>query len=249
MLTEVRDAGYDAIEMGGAAGKLGPADELARRLDDAGLTLAAWSAAVTANPCETNRLEYERDLAYAAELGVTAIAVCGGFLGRKFRATFDDDYRLFAENLATAQRYADRFNQTLAFHPHCGCIVETEAEIDRLLACLPGLPLLIDTGHLAAVGEDPARLIRRFAGQVAHVHLKDWDTDAGRFTELGDGRPGVDFPEVLRALAEVGYANPLVVERDAPTLPPDESARRSLAFLQDVLEPRTAEVAEAERQD
>ena len=55
-----------------------------------------------------------------------------------------------------AERMAD-FGVGMAFHHHMGTIVETDAEIDRLMAT-PARPsgLLFDTGHCLFSGGDPA---------------------------------------------------------------------------------------------
>ena len=48
---------------------------------------------------------------------------------------------------------------TPVYHHHVGTVVETEAEIDALMAATgPATRLLLDTGHAAFAGADPARL-------------------------------------------------------------------------------------------
>ena len=55
-----------------------------------------------------------------------------------------------------ADRLAER-GLRLAYHHHMGTVVETPAEIDRLMAATRGsVGLLLDTGHLAFAGADPA---------------------------------------------------------------------------------------------
>ena len=62
----------------------------------------------------------------------------------------------------------------MAFHHHMGTIVETDAEIDRLMAThRRGVGLLFDTGHCLFAGGDPAALLERHVGRVVHVHCKD----------------------------------------------------------------------------
>lgn len=227
MLAEVRQAGYESIELGGHAGTHGPAPELQKRLEHAELAIAAWGANVTANPWPPNIEEYRRSMDYAAELGVRTICVCGGFLGRNFRTTFDSDYELFAESLMGAIDYARQYGQAVAFHPHIACIVETSQEVERLLRFLPELDLAVDTGHLAAVRTDPVELMRRWPEKVRHLHLKDWDPERNVFMEIGQGSAGLDFSLVFDTLAQIGYRGDVVVERDDSPIPPAESARIS----------------------
>lgn len=231
-LSEIKAAGYDGVELGGDEQSLGDPVALRGRLADHGLALAAWGSNVTANPWPPNTEQYHRELDYAAALGVRTIAVCGGFLPEQRRATFDSDYALFAENLGAACDYAARHAQTIAFHPHCGCIVETIAEVEQLWRYLPNLKLCVDTGHLAAVRCDPLALIERAPDKIAHIHLKDWSSAQRRFAELGEGDAGLDFARLLEQLQAIGYSGALVVERDDPPGPPIDSARISRRLLQ-----------------
>jgi inosose dehydratase len=111
-----------------------------------------------------------------------------------------------------------------------GTIVETDAEIDRLMATTgQAVGLLYDTGHCLFAGGDPAALLERHVGRVVHVHCKDVRRPVleraraedmsfmgavleGIFTVPGDG--GVPFPALLRRLAGAGYAGWLVVEAE-----------------------------------
>jgi inosose dehydratase len=117
---------------------------------------------------------------------------------------------------------------SVAYHHHMGTIVQTEADIDRLMDRTgPALQLLLDTGHAVFAGADPVALARRHRERIAHVHCKDVrgpmldaarvsDTSfldavvAGVFTVPGDGM--VDFPAVLAELS--GYDGWLVVEAE-----------------------------------
>jgi inosose dehydratase len=130
-----------------------------------------------------------------------------------------------------------------------GTVVENEAEIDRLMATTSAaVGLLLDTGHMAFAGADPARLAHRYADRIVHVHCKDvrpgvlervraGDSsflDAvldGVFTVPGDGC--IDFAKVLAALAAAHYVGSLVVEaeQDPATTPPLGYARLGFAHL------------------
>src|SRR6267378_1122786 len=112
-----------------------------------------------------------------------------------------------------------------------GCAVlvyaGTSGEIDRLMGATgDSVGLLLDTGHLAFAGVDPAALARRHGCRISHVHCKDVRGDvlawvqaadvsfldavvAGVFTVPGDG--SIDFSAVLEALAAAEYHGWLVV--------------------------------------
>ncbi|MCZ7648402.1 MAG: sugar phosphate isomerase/epimerase [Planctomycetota bacterium] len=87
-----------------------------------------------------------------------------------------------------------------------------------------------DPSHLLYQNVDYVKFIRKFAGRIFHVHMKDVymsdrPCEAGVFgghTNFGDprrtwdfrslGRGSVDFEEIIRALNDVGYRGPLSVE-------------------------------------
>jgi inosose dehydratase len=118
----------------------------------------------------------------------------------------------------------------MAFHHHMGTIVETDREIDRLMASTgEAVGLLFDTGHCLFSGGDPLALLRRHMARVNHVHCKDVRlpvlttaraTDmsfmdavlAGIFTVPGDGC--VDFPAILAELRAADYSGWVVVEAE-----------------------------------
>jgi inosose dehydratase len=138
------------------------------------------------------------------------------------------------------------------FHNHVGTVIETEGEIERLLAGTdPSLVFLgPDTGHLGWGGVDAAEFCSRHARRIGSVHLKDideevrrrghdggWDyaTFAGRgiFRELGQGE--VDLPGVLAALDSVGFTGWVIVETDVTQLPSArESASVSRRYLREL---------------
>jgi len=118
----------------------------------------------------------------------------------------------------------------LAYHPHMGTVVQTEADIDRLMAnTSTAVGLLLDTGHLTYAGGDVLAIQQRHADRICHVHCKDLrevvlqdaiNRDmsflnavlAGIFTVPGDG--SIDHAPLLRQLSETNYSGWLVVEAE-----------------------------------
>ena len=62
----------------------------------------------------------------------------------------------------------------------------------------------VDAGWVGVGGEDPVRIIRKLAGRVAALHLKDFADFADRtsFTTLGTG--ALDLPAIVHAANENG---------------------------------------------
>jgi sugar phosphate isomerase/epimerase len=116
----------------------------------------------------------------------------------------------------------------IAYHHHMGTVVQTGAEIDRVMAGTgPAFTLLLDTGHATWGGADPADLARRYRDRIVHVHVKDVRPDvarkakdgdwsfltsvlAGVYTVPGDG--SVDYVSVFRELPD--YSGWVVIEAE-----------------------------------
>ena len=141
-----------------------------------------------------------------------------------------DEWRGYGTKITKlAERMAD-FGVGMAFHHHMGTFVETDGEIDQLMAGTGrAVGLLYDTGHCTFSGGDPEALLKRHIGRVVHVHCKDVRPGmvararaedmsfmgavmAGIFTVPGDGVIG--YPALLGLLARHGYEGWLVVEAE-----------------------------------
>ena len=142
----------------------------------------------------------------------------------------DEEWSGYGRRLtALGERMAD-FGVGMAFHHHMGTIIETDAEIDRMMATTgPAVGLLYDTGHCVFSGGDPLALLTRHVKRVVHVHCKDARKDLlekaraadgsfmqavldGVFTVPGDGF--IDYPVLLKILHDAGYEGWLVCEAE-----------------------------------
>jgi len=238
-LAEARLAGYAGVELGNKfprdAAVLGPV------LGRHGLALASgwYGSRLLERGVDAEMSAAEGHIALLAAMGCSAMVfaeVTGSVHGVRGvplsrRPVLDDGQwaRLAGRMTEMGELLAAR-GLALAYHHHMGTVVESEAEVERLLALTgPSVRLLLDTGHLTFAGGDPVAVAGRHAGRVAHVHCKDIRQgvlarvgaddvsflDAvleGVFTVPGDGC--VDYPAVLRPLAAVGYDGWLVVEAE-----------------------------------
>lgn len=166
-----------------------------------------------------------------------------------------DGWSLLVERVGEAVTIATASGATASFHHHLATHVETPDEIDRLLDAVP-VNLTLDTAHLALAGGELQQVIRRHAGRIDHVHLKDADPAAlarvqkerrpgfltwwpTLFTPLGRG--ALDIEGAIGALLEVGYRGWFVVEQDRTPFPESEldrvvaEERASLQWLHGVM--------------
>jgi len=91
----------------------------------------------------------------------------------------------------------------------------------------------IDTYWIKTGGQDPVAYIRKYAGRIPYLHIKDRKTDAPAgerraFTEIGAGC--LDWDAIF---AEAGKAGVewYLVEQDQTDTTPLDSARKSIEFL------------------
>jgi inosose dehydratase len=240
-LAEAREAGYAGIELGRKFPRR--AAELAPILARHRLALVSgwYGAQLLARSVKEEIGAVEDHLSLLAAMGcrVMVFAEEAGSvqarrevpLSRRPRLPDDGDtWRRFGEALTEVAEHLGARGVRMAYHHHMGTVVETEAEIDRLMAVTgEAVGLLLDTGHLTYAGGDVAGVARRHGGRIVHVHCKDVRPAvlaearrrdqsfldavvAGVFTVPGDG--GVDYGAVLAALQAAGYAGWLVVEAE-----------------------------------
>lgn len=142
----------------------------------------------------------------------------------------DDEMRAYAKKVTQFGEWCAEQGMPLAYHHHMAAVVETEPELDAFMrGSGPGIPLLLDAGHLAFAGGDVLRAIDNHHARISHVHVKDirqavvdgldrtrqsfLDAVAlGAFTVPGDG--SLDFAAIVQKLSDYGYEGWFVVEAE-----------------------------------
>jgi inosose dehydratase len=232
-LTEARSAGYTGIELGHKF----PRDAAALRpiLDRHGLALVSgwYSASLLQRDAAAELAAMRPHIALLRALGCTVLILAetsNAIHGDRAAplssrpVLSDDRWSVFARRLTELADAVTGEGLSIAYHHHMGTIVQSEAEIDRLMDMTgPNLTLLLDTGHATFAGADPIALVRRHRARISHVHCKDVRASMvnqqrsfldnvvdGVFTVPGDGM--VDFLAVLAELT--GYNGWLVVEAE-----------------------------------
>jgi inosose dehydratase len=238
-LGEIRQAGYLGTELGGKYPR--QSDILAEILARYGLQLVSgwWDGRILERGVDE---EFDKTLPHLTllrDLGAEVIVYADTSRGRhdgiwqpisRRPKLADEDWPAYGRKItALAEKMAD-FGVRMAFHHHMGTIVESDEEVDRLMAVTgPAVGLLFDSGHSSFAGGDPVALATRHLKRINHVHCKDVRPaklkrareadmsfmDAvldGIFTVPGDG--SVDYPTILRRLRDSGYQGWLVVEAE-----------------------------------
>ncbi len=156
-----------------------------------------------------------------------------GFPARKKLAPEAMD-RLVA-GLRETLDYAERQNVIIAFEPEPGMFIDTTGAFDELSSRIdsPNFRLTLDIGHLHCQGEPIVETIRRHASRLANVHIEDMRR--GRHEHLMFGEGEIDFPPVLQALSEAGYAGGVYVELSRHSHEGPTAARGAFEFLTNMI--------------
>jgi inosose dehydratase len=253
-LKESREAGFSGVETGGKFPKT--AAELGPILAAHGLKLASgWYSGTVLDAPDDLAAEKEKvaaQLALFRALGAACLAYgeTAGTIQNKRNAPLatrrrlsEDEIKVYGRRLTRFAEHCAEAGVPLAFHHHMATAIETERDLDLLMANTgEAVGLLFDAGHMRFAGGDVLRVIEKHGKRIIHVHTKDVREhviagldrnrqsflDAvleGAFTVPGDG--AIDFFAVVRRLADVGYEGWFVVEaeQDPTKAPPAEYAK------------------------
>ena len=258
-ISEMALAGFTGCEVGNKY----PKDTaiLKKALDLRGMQICnAWfSTFLTTKPYEETEKEFIKHITFLKEMGAKVVGVSeqGHSIQGTDLSIFDDKYVMNDEEwdmlctgLNKLGKVAKDMGITLTFHHHMGTVVQTAAEIDRMMENTdPELfNLLFDSGHLAYCGEDYMYILKKYIKRIKHVHLKDIRPDViadvkakgesflqgvrkGTFTVPGDGV--IDFAPIFEVLAENNYEGYVLVEaeQDPAIANPFEYALKARKYI------------------
>ena len=146
----------------------------------------------------------------AVDIGARVIQIAGYYV---FYEKHDSGSRdRFMESLRCGLERASQAGVMLGLETMDG---EDITSVERAMEVIsevnsPWLKVYPDVGNLAANGLDVTAELRRAAGHLVGVHLKD--TRPGEYRRVPFGQGIVPFKEVFRTLADIGYEGGYLVE-------------------------------------
>jgi inosose dehydratase len=233
VLAEMAGLGLSATELGPPGWLPLEPDALRARLAEFGLALVGGFVPLVLHEpsCDAARTTAARVAATLAAAGADVFVAAAVMDAGWSEPNPPDEQQLghLARNLAEIAALVAEHGLTLALHPHAGTLVESAADVERVLAATD-VGWCLDTGHLLIGGGDPVAFVRDHGDRIVHVHLKDVDaavaaryrageltlmgaTQAGLFRPLGRGDASIGA--VLDELHARGYERWLVLEQDA----------------------------------
>jgi sugar phosphate isomerase/epimerase len=220
-MEQVAKIGYAGIETGGDMGGM-TAEEFKKFLDGLGLKAMSWHA-----PLDQLSGNTQGVIDYAKVFGLRYVC-CPYYSGQRA-----GDYFETAKTLEKAGAKLKDEGIRLCYHNHAHEFTKFDGHyaIDIILAnskhdCLAWE---LDTFWVKTGGEEPQDMIRKYAGRVPLLHLKDRTSGPNpTFAEVGEG--SLNWTEIFSAADEAG-TDWYIVEQDTCQRPPLESARMSLNNL------------------
>lgn len=258
-ISEMALAGFTGCEIGNKYPKDPKVLKKALDLRHMQICNAWFSTFLTTKPYEETEKEFIKHITFLKEMGAKVVGVSeqGHSIQGTELSIFDDKYVMNDEEwdmlctgLNKLGKVAKDMGITLTFHHHMGTVVQTAAEIDRLMENTdPELfNLLFDSGHLAYCGEDYMYVLNKYINRIKHVHLKDIRPEViekvkaehlsflqgvrlGTFTVPGDG--AIDFEPIFDVLAKNGYEGYVLVEaeQDPAVANPFEYAVKARKYI------------------
>lgn len=260
-ISEMALAGFTGCEVGNKY----PRDTkvLKKALDLRGMQICnAWfSSFLLTKPYEEVEKDFIEHITFLKEMGAKVVGISeqGYSIQGTDKAIFEEKYVMNDEQWDTLcsginklGRVAKDMGIKMCLHHHMGTVVQTEAEVDRLMANTDPevFGLLFDSGHLAYCGEDYMSVLNKYIDRIYHVHLKDIRPEIvakvkaehlsflqgvrlGAFTVPGDG--AIDFKPIFDVLEKAGYEGYVLVEaeQDPAIANPFEYALKARKYIRE----------------
>jgi inosose dehydratase len=259
-ISEAALAGFNGTEVGNKYPH--DAEILKGYLEVRDLRIAsAWfSSFLTTRPYEETEQEFIKHRDFLHALGAKVIVVSeqghsiqGQISTPIFEGKYvmnDDEWNALTVGLEKLGKLANEKGMKVVYHHHMGTVVQTTAEIDRLMESTdPSLVyLLFDSGHLVYSGEDELAILKKYVNRIKHVHLKDVRPEIvkrvkeeklsflqavrlGAFTVPGDGC--INFKPIFDILDENNYEGWMLVEaeQDPAIANPFVYAKQARAYI------------------
>lgn len=261
-ISEMALAGFTGCEVGNKYPRDDiPALKKALSLRNMQICNAWFSSFLLTKPYDEVEKDFTDHISFLKEMGAKVVGISEqsysiqGTDKSVFKDKYimnDDEWARLCDGVNRLGKVAKDMGIVLTYHHHMGTVVQTAAEIDRLMENTdPELfSLLYDSGHLAYCGEDYIGVLKKYANRVKHVHLKDIRPEVidkvkrenlsfldgvrlGTFTVPGDG--AIDFGPIFDILADSGYEGYVLVEaeQDPAKANPFEYALKARAYIRE----------------
>ena len=150
-------------------------------------------------------------------------------------ATTDEQMQRLIVGCREVLDEAEKFSMPLAFEPEPGMLIESMVDFFQLNERIahPLFGLTIDIGHLQCVeGQSIPEILKTWSHQIFNIHIEDMKRNVHDHLFFGEGE--IDFPEVMKAIAEINYTGGVHVELSRHSHNAVATAKQSFTFLKNL---------------
>jgi len=137
-----------------------------------------------------------------------------------------------AEMIGIIEEEASKRGLHVAWENVCWCQLTTPERVRAALEVLPDVRFTLDIKQAMKAGCDPVDFVHAMGKNLANVHVCDWD-EQGKLCLPGEG--AFDFAAFADALRSVEYKGPIMIELYLALIKSDESLRRSIRFMKNII--------------
>jgi sugar phosphate isomerase/epimerase len=178
-----------------------------------------YTADLTASIRKASLDEVLQSLQTGADLGSTKAVLHPGYITGLAPLVMDHSVTLAMESIVQVAERASRLGITLCIEnlfPKYRPFAEPEG-FDMVMRAVPGLKLVLDTGHAHmddASGRRSIDFITRFHDRLDHLHISDNNGILDEHLPMGQG--SIDFQAIAQALGQIGYDKTVTLEIFSP---------------------------------
>lgn len=191
--------------------------------------------------------QLSRVVEIAALLECPLVRVYGGQEANELPGVwFTDAWTRTADGIREVAEYAAKFGVRLCIETHVGSLTMSVRDTLRMIedVGMDNVGMLFDYAWVELAGVEKGReAVRKAAGHIFHVHIKDWKLHARRPADktsclMGEG--SLDWEEVLSELARIGYTGYISDEYEKYWYPeslpePEVGMKHNLEYVKSVV--------------
>ena len=95
--------------------------------------------------------------------------------------------------------------------------------------------LCLDIGHTQRIGQDPAKMVTKYADRLYDMHFKDVTGNTSKDTPTEVGRGVIDIPGFLKALKKINYKGVVALEYEKDGDEPIAGTGESIGYVRGIL--------------
>jgi sugar phosphate isomerase/epimerase len=211
VLAGIKKIGYEGVEFAGYANYGNNAAGLRKLLDDNGVR--ACGSHIQGGLPALQGDGFARETDFNKIIGNDKLIIASG------NARTADDWSRFADAFSALAEKLKPLQMRIGYHNHTSEFSPVDGRIPEYIffdKASPDVFVQLDIGHCAHGGGDPVAVIKKYAGRLVSVHVKDWDPATG-----GDivGEGIVKWDEVLAACASAPSLQWYNIEEESGKFP------------------------------